>query len=153
MLPPQFYKKEKKFWRSLQSGIIDYTNNKPGSTMIRLQDFLEILYRNISIENCRDILDKERIDKSANNFFSIRYYTIFSEISDRCDYLRRYSIQERWASASLDLESLLVKKKPFANKVYNNISATDYQELEEASLFEVVNAFSKFPQKEKVLPS
>ena len=33
--------------------------------MIRLQDFLEILYKNISIENCRDILDKERIDKSS----------------------------------------------------------------------------------------
>ena len=120
--------------------------------MIRLQDFLEILYKNISIENCRDILDKERIDKSANNFFSVRYHSIFSEISNRCDHLRRYSIQERWASASLDLESLLLKKKPFANKVYNNISATDYQALEDASLFEVVNAFSKFPQKEKVLP-
>ena len=51
-----------------------------------------------------------------------------------------------------DLESLLLKKKPFANKVYNNISVTDYQALEDASLFEVVNTFSKFPQKEKVLP-
>jgi len=114
VLPPQFYKKEKNFWGSLQSEVTDYTNNKPGSTMVRLEDFLEILYKNISIENCRDILDKERIDKSANNFFSIRYHTIFSEISDRCDYLRRYSIQERWASASTDLKRLLVKKKPFA---------------------------------------
>ena len=152
VLPTQFYKKEKNFWGSLQSGVVAYTNNKPDSPMIRLQDFLEILYKNISIENCRDILDKERIEKSSNNFFSVRYHSIFSEISNRCDYLRRYSIEERWTSASLDLEKLLLKKKPFANKVYNNISVKDYQELEDASLFEVVNAFSKFPQKEKVLP-
>ena len=104
VLPTQFYKKEKKFWGLLQSGVIDYTNNKPDSPIVRLQDFLEILYRNISIENCRDILDKERIDQSANNFFSVRYHSIFSEISNRCDYLRRYSIEERWTSASLDFE-------------------------------------------------
>ncbi len=120
--------------------------------LYELQDFLEILYKNISIENCRDILDKERIDKSANNFISIRHHSIFSEISNRCDHLRRYSIQERWASASTDLERLLLRKKPFANKVYNNISIVDYQALEDASLFEVINTFSKFPQKEKVLP-
>ena len=88
VLPTQFYKKEKNFWGSLQSGVVAYTNNKPDSPMIRLQDFLEILYRNISIENCRDILDKERIEKSSNNFFSVRYHSIFSEISNRCDYLR-----------------------------------------------------------------
>ena len=79
VLPTQFYKKEKNFWGSLQSGIVAYTNNKPDSPMIRLQDFLEILYRNISIENCRDILDKERIGKSANNFFSVRSF-VFSKI-------------------------------------------------------------------------
>ena len=152
VLPTHFYKKEKNFWGSLQSGVVDYTNNKPGSAIIRLQDFLEILYKNISIENCRDILDKERIDKSANNFISIRHHSIFSEISNRCDHLRRYSIQERWASASTDLERLLLRKKPFANKVYNNISVVDYQALEDASLFEVINTFSKFPRKESVLP-
>jgi len=150
ILPPQYYKKENNFWESLHSGVVDYKDNKPDSTMIRLQDFLEVLYKNISIENCRDILDKEKIDKSANNFFSVRYHSIFSEISNRCDHLRRYSIKERWTSASLDLEGLILKKKPFANKVSNNISARDYQALEEASLFEVINTFSKFPQKEKV---
>ena len=43
VLPAQFYKR-KNFWGSLQSGIVAYTNNKPDSPMIRLQDFLEILY-------------------------------------------------------------------------------------------------------------
>ena len=73
MLPHNFIRR-KKFLGSLQSGVVAYTNNKPDSPMIRLQDFLEILYRNISIENCRDILDKENKKSSNNPLVLIPFY-------------------------------------------------------------------------------
>ena len=36
VLPRQFYKKEKNFWGELQSGVIDYTNNKYGKHAITI---------------------------------------------------------------------------------------------------------------------
>ena len=150
-LPTKYYKSEKNYWGMIGSEIYNYNKNIPSSTLMQLQNFLEDIYEDFSIENCRDKLDKVDINKNNNNFFFLKYGSIVSEISKRCDSLRRYSIQERWVSASLDYKNLLLKKKPFANKVFNNISAKDYQALEEASLFEVVNVFSKFPPRDKVV--
>jgi type VI secretion system protein ImpL len=100
-------------WHEVVRPMRDYETQKPGNSVSALERFLLNVMPTITFENC--LLELERVGgETAEDFFTRKKNSIRRLLRERCEYLAKDNVADKYSSLRRLFTRYLAEKFPFA---------------------------------------
>lgn len=101
-------------WHDVVNPMRDYETQKPGNSVSALERFLLSVMPTITFENCLVELEKVGGDTSKDDFFTRKRASIRRLLRERCEYLAKDNVADKYASLRRIFTRSLAERFPFS---------------------------------------